>query len=207
MSRASCGLSGVVDVAEVDGFEELCRLHVGEELPERLAFGAGVEVPDGVDEGTGGEVDDAFFGAEPAELGVVGELAGEGAEVVGDGAEGAVDDVAGEIADGLDDEVGAAAEGEGEAVAFEAGVGLEDAVGGGVVGIFVDGVGADLLAGGGEAQVDDADAGDKDFVQVGGFPFVSECNLMSSCCGPAAVDGDDGAVDELGFAGAEIADE
>ena len=122
----------------------------------------GVEVPDGVDESGGGEVDDAFFGAEPAELGVVGELAGEGAEVVGDGAEGAVDDVAGEVFEGLDDEVGAAAEGEGEAVAFEGGVGFEDAVGGGVVGVFVDGVGADVLAGGGEAEIDDADGGDGD---------------------------------------------
>ena len=134
---------GVVDVAEVDRFEELRWLHVGEELPEGLAFGAGVEVPDGVDQGSGGEVDDSLFGAEPAELRVVGELAGEGAEVVGDGAEGAVDDVAGEVADGLDDEIGAAAEGEGEAVAFEGGVGFEDAIGGGVVGVFVDGVGAD----------------------------------------------------------------
>src|ERR1700679_1956233 len=43
------GTEGVVDVAEVDSFEELGWLHVGEELPERLVFGAGVEVPDGVE--------------------------------------------------------------------------------------------------------------------------------------------------------------
>ena len=116
-------------------------------------------------------MDDAFLGAEPAELGVVGEQAVEGAEVGGDGVEGAVDDVAGEVFEGLDDEVSAAAEGEGEAVAFEGGVGLEDAVGGGVVGVFIDGVGADVLAGGGKAEVDDADAGDQDFVQVRGFPL------------------------------------
>ncbi len=163
---------GVVDVAEVYGFEELGRLHVGEELPEGFVFGAGVEVPDGVDEGPGGEVNHSFFGTEPAELSVVGELAGEGAEVVGDGAECAVDDVAGEITDGLDDEVGAAAESEGEAVAFEGGVGLEDAIGGGVIGVFVDGVGTDLLAGGGKAQVDDAHAGDEDFAQRFGVRFV-----------------------------------
>ena len=162
---------GVVDVAEVDGVEDLLRLHVAEELPEGFVLGFGVEVPDGVVEGGGGEMDDAFFGAEPAELGVVGEEAVEGTEVVGDRAEGAVDYVAGEVFEGLDDEVGAAAEGEGEAVAFERGVGLEDAIGGGVVGIFVDGVGADLLTRGREAEVDDADAGDQDFVQVWGFPF------------------------------------
>ncbi len=54
-------------------------------------------------------------------------------------------------------EFGAAAEGEGEAVAFEAGVGLEDAVGGGVVGIFVDGVGADAVRARWETEIDDAD--------------------------------------------------
>ena len=47
------------------------------------------------------------------------------------------------------------------AVAFEGGVGLEDAVGGGVVGVFVDGVGADLPPRGGEAEIDDADVGDR----------------------------------------------
>ncbi len=193
----------VVDVAEVDGFEELGRLHIGEELPERFVFGTRVEIPDGVDESAGGKMDDSLFRAKPAELGVVGELAGEGAEVVGDGAEGAIDDVAGEIANGLDDEVGTAAKGEGEAVAFEPGVGLEDAIGGGVVGVFVDGVGADLLAGGREAQVDDADAGDEDFAQDFGIRFVG---FVWSGCRPAAVDGDDCTVDELGFTGAKIAD-
>ena len=65
---------GVVDVAEVDGFDELMRLHLGEELPERFVFGAGVEIPHCVDEGSAGEMDDAFLRAEPAELGVVAEL-------------------------------------------------------------------------------------------------------------------------------------
>ena len=104
---------------------------------------------------------------------VIGKLAGEGTEVVGDGAEGAVDDVAGEVADGLDDEIGAATEGEGEAMTFEGRVGLEDAIGSGVVRILIDCVGADVVAGGGEAQIDDADAGDKNFVQVFGFPFIN----------------------------------
>ncbi len=162
---------GVVDVAEVYGFEELGWLHVGEELPEGFVLGFGVEVPDGVDEGSGGEVDDAFLGAQPAELSVVDELASEGAQVVGDGRESAVDYVAGEIFEGLNDQVGAAAKSEGEAVALEGGVGLEDAVGGGVVGVFVDGVGADVVAGGGKTEIDYADAGDEDFVQVKGFPF------------------------------------
>src|ERR1700733_755867 len=117
-------------------------------------------------------MDDSLFGAEPTELSVVGELAGEGAEVVGDGAEGAVDDVAGAVADGPPDEVGAAAEGEGKAMACERGVGFEDAVGGGVVGVDVDGVGADVVAGGGKTQVDDTDGGDLNLVQRDGFAFM-----------------------------------
>jgi hypothetical protein len=208
-------VEGVVDVAEVYGGEELLWLHVGEELPDRLIFGLGIEVPDGVDEGSGGEVDDAFFGAEPAELRVVGELAAEGAEVVGDRAEGAIDNVAREVLERLDDEICAAAEGEGESVAFEAVVGFEDAVGGGVVGVLVNGVGADLLARGWEAEIDDADFGDEDFVQGAS---LSQCvaqglrqveELGGDWLGrrPAAVDGDDGAVDELGLVGAEVTDE
>jgi hypothetical protein len=52
-------------------------------------------------------------------------------------------------------------------VAFKGGVGFKNAVRSGVVGIFVDGVGADLLAGGGEAEIDDSYVGDGDGVQVG----------------------------------------
>ena len=97
-------------------------------------------------------------------------------------------------------------------MAFERGVGLEDAVGSGVVGVFIDGVRAYLLAGGWETEIDDADAGNQDFIQVTGFPFMDSerrlrFRLRASCCCPAAVDGEDGTVDELGFAGAEIADE
>ncbi len=140
------GGEGVGDVAEVDAGDDLLGGHVGEQTPEGLAFGLGVEVPDGVDEGGGGEVDDTFFGAEPAELGVAGDFEEEGTEVVGDGRKSAADDLGGEVFEGSGDELGAAAEGEGEAVAGEGGVGFEDAVGGGVVGVFVDGVGADLVA-------------------------------------------------------------
>jgi hypothetical protein len=161
------GGEGVGDVAEVDGGDDLLGRHVGEELPEWLIFGLGVEVPDGVDEGAGGEMDNAFFGAEPAKLGVAGNLQVEGVEVRGDAVEGTALHVGGEIFEGADDEVSTAAEGEGEAVAFEGGVCFEDAVGGGVVGIFVDGVGAYLLTRGRKAEIDDADVGDGNGLQVG----------------------------------------
>ena len=101
--------------------DDLFGGHIGEELPDGLAFGFGVEVPDGVDEGGGGEVDDAFFGADPAELAVAGDLAPESAHVVGEGFEGAAFDEGGEGLDGGDAELVAAADGEGEAVALERG--------------------------------------------------------------------------------------
>ena len=73
-------------------------------------------------------------------------------------------DEAGEVLEGEDAELGAAAEGEGEAVAFEGAVGFEDAVGGGVVGVFINGVGADAVERGGEAQVQYADFCDSNIV-------------------------------------------
>src|SRR6516162_9197888 len=110
-------------------------------------------------------MDDSLLRAEPAELRVVGELAGEGSEILGQRAECAVDDVAGEIARCLNDKVGAATEREGKTVAFERGVGLKDAIGSRVVGIFVDGVRANVFARGGKAQINDANTGDEDLVQ------------------------------------------
>ena len=94
---------------EVDDAGDALGFHFGEELPEGFLFGAGVEVPYGVDKRGGGEVDNAFFRAEPAELRIAGEFAAEGAEVVGDGAEGAALDGAREVAKGFAAELGSAA--------------------------------------------------------------------------------------------------
>jgi hypothetical protein len=60
---------------------------------------------------------------------------------------------------GSDDDLVAAPVGEGEPLAFEAGIGAEDDVGGGVV-TEVEGVGAVLVEGGGEADVVDGEGGD-----------------------------------------------
>ena len=178
----------VVDVAEVDGGDDLLGLHVGEQLPEGFVFGLGVEVPDGVDEGGGARWMTPFSG--PSQRNWVSPVSWRVKARKSPVMELRVrsDDVAGEVLERLDARVGAAAEGEGEAVAFERGVGLEDAVGGGVVGVFVDGVGADLLARGGKAEIDDADAGDQDFVQVTGFPFwigESGCGVQAAVQPPS----------------------
>jgi hypothetical protein len=150
----------IVDVVEVDEADDLFRGHFGQELPEGLGFGSGVEIPDSVDQGGGGEMDHSFFRTEPTKLGVAGELMAEGGEVVGYGTECAVDGIAGQVADGVADELVAVAAGEGEAEAAEVMVGFENAVGRGVVGIFIDRVGAYVFARSWKAQIDDADAGD-----------------------------------------------
>src|SRR6185312_4760511 len=62
------GRQGVGDVAEGDAGDELLRRHVDEQLPERLAFGLRVEIPDGVDDGGRRQVDGAFVRADPAQL-------------------------------------------------------------------------------------------------------------------------------------------
>ena len=49
------------------------RRHVGEQLPDRLAFALRVKVPDGVDDGGERQMDDAFLRPEPAQLRVARE--------------------------------------------------------------------------------------------------------------------------------------
>jgi hypothetical protein len=93
---------GVVDVAEVNGGDDLFGRHLGQEEPKGLVFDLGVEIPDGVDKGCAGEVDDAFLGAEPAELAFVGQEAREGYEVGGDVREEASDDEAAQVFESLD---------------------------------------------------------------------------------------------------------
>ncbi len=137
---------GVVDVPEVDQGHDLFGRHRGEQAPERFVFHFGVEVPDGVDEGAAGKVNDALLRAEPAELALVGELPGEGDEVFGDGTEPPPGDELRQILEGHDAKLGAAPQREGEAMTFEPGIGGEDAVGGGVVWIFIDRVGANAFA-------------------------------------------------------------
>ena len=156
---------GVLEVAEVDGGDDLLGGHVGEQAPDGFAFGAGVEVPDSVKQRTTGEVDDALIRAEPAQLGVAGELKGKGVEVPGDVAELPAFHERREVVEGADDDVGAPAEREGEAVAFHARRGFEDAVGGGIVGVGVHGIGADVLARGREADVKDPHPLDQSAVQ------------------------------------------
>ena len=161
------------DVVEVDDAGDAFGLHLGEQLPERFVFNAGVEIPYRVDESGGCEVDDTLFGAKPAELRVAGELAAESAEVVRDGTERAASCVTSQIADGIANEIVAVTAGEGEAEAAQAVIRLENAVGCGIIGIFVDGVGTDAFSGRGKAEIDDTNVGDVEISQGSWFSRVN----------------------------------
>lgn len=117
---------------------------------------------DGVDDGGGGEVDDTFLRADPAELGFGGEATPEAGHVGADAFNGCAFNQRGEGVNGGDAEFGAAAECEGEAVAVGSVglVGVEDDVRGGVVGVLVHRVGAVAAERGGEADVECFDSGD-----------------------------------------------
>lgn len=62
------GGEGVGDVAEVDQVDNLRGRHVGDDAPDGLSERLGPQVPDGIDDGTEREVDDALLRADPAQL-------------------------------------------------------------------------------------------------------------------------------------------
>ena len=108
-------------MTEVDRAHDLFRAEIGQVPPQRFARAHRQEIPDRVDDGGQREVDDALFGAEPAELALAGERAPEGAEVGLDVVELHPDDA---FAVGLDRahaDLVAAADREGEPVAAPVG--------------------------------------------------------------------------------------
>ncbi len=61
-------------VAVVDDIGDLLRRHLRDQLPDRLAGLLGEQVPDGVDDGAGREMDRALLRPDPAQLAVAGEM-------------------------------------------------------------------------------------------------------------------------------------
>jgi hypothetical protein len=66
------GSEGVVNITEVDGADQFFRGHLGQQAPQRLALDLCVEVPDSVNQRTAGQMDYAFFRAEPPKLRLIG---------------------------------------------------------------------------------------------------------------------------------------
>src|ERR1700761_4243010 len=149
----------VVDVAELDGGEDLFRLEFGEESPKRLPFRARIEVPDRVDQSARREMNNALFRTEPTELAVVGQLATESSHVCCNRFKCSVFDESREVLKRKDTQLVATAEGEGQTVTLQSVVCLEDAVCGRIVGIFVDCVRADVAPGGRKAEIYDTNVG------------------------------------------------
>src|SRR4028119_609270 len=115
------------EVTEVDGPDELLGAHVRDQLPDRLARLLGAEVPDGIDDGTRGEVDGTLVRSDPAQLAVSRELAPEPAGVFLDPLQVEPDHEVSHRLNGGTADVIAAADREGEAVARQIWiVGLED---------------------------------------------------------------------------------
>ena len=71
------------EVAERNARDNLFGRHIDEEFPQRLAFGFGVEVPDGINQRCSRQVNDALLGSQPTHLTVRRDLVPKGAEVFG----------------------------------------------------------------------------------------------------------------------------
>ena len=112
-SDSLLGGNGVGDVAEVNAVDELLRAHVGDNAPDGLVEGLGPEIPDGVNDSAESEVDDTLFGTDPAELGVVDEMAPCLTPVCDEGGEGSSLETLGDVVDGGADDVVSTADGEG----------------------------------------------------------------------------------------------
>ena len=112
-SDSLLGGNSIGDVAEVNAVDELLRAHVGDNAPDGLVEGLGPEIPDGVNDSAEGEVDDALFGTDPAELGVVDEMAPCLTPVCDEGGEGSSLETLGDVVDGGADDVVSTADGEG----------------------------------------------------------------------------------------------
>ena len=134
------GVEDVAQVPEVDQGDDLGRGEAGEELPQGQAVAAGVKVPDRVDDGPDGHVGDPFFGAEPAQLAVVGEQAPEATHVRQDLVHVQADDQRFDGADSRHRHLVAPPDGEDETIAVLASGGVDDHVSRRVVGVLVHGV-------------------------------------------------------------------
>src|SRR5439155_18045834 len=69
------------NIAKVDAGDQLLRVHVRQQLPERLVLCLGIEIPDCIDYGSRRQVNGTLFGANPAQLTIPGDPAPETSQV------------------------------------------------------------------------------------------------------------------------------
>ncbi len=134
------------DVAEVDAPDEFLRRHIHQQAPQRFALLFRPQIPHRIDHRRGGEVDDAFFWADPAQLRIAGDMPPERTHVTGERFERAADDQRFQRFDRGDTQFIATPDGEGQAMAGERAVGVQDDVGRRVIGIGIHRVRAVAIA-------------------------------------------------------------
>ncbi|MNE54214.1 hypothetical protein D3C80_1489780 [compost metagenome] len=162
--------------------------HIGQQFPHGFAFVFGPQVPHGIDDGRGGQVNDPFLRAQPAQLAVThGNVVPESAHVGDDVLQRQARHHRCQRLHGRHADFVAAADGEGQAVAFQAGraVCVQHDIGGGVIRRAVHGVGAVQRQRGGEADVADAQVGNSN--SHGGLLFSVttwklDCRSPSDTC-------------------------
>ena len=110
---------GIGDVTEIDSRYDLLGRHVGEIKPKRLAGALGQQVPDGVDDGGRGEMNDALFRAQPPILAVAHQTAPEAGKIILNPVKAATDDLRQQRVDRCHDKIGTAAQRERKAMAFQ----------------------------------------------------------------------------------------
>ncbi len=151
----------VGDVAEVDQPDDLGRAHIGDQLPQRLAGLLGQQVPHRVDDRARGKMDHTLFRADPAQLAVARHMPPEARAVLADPVEVEPDDQRRQRLDRRAANLIAAPDGEGQAMAAQPCiVRVEDAVSGRIIGVGIHRIRPVEHQRGGEAEVDNPDAGD-----------------------------------------------
>ncbi|MNO65056.1 hypothetical protein D3C76_557960 [compost metagenome] len=176
------------DIAEVQAAHQLLGRHIGQQFPHGFAFVFGPQVPHGIDDGRGGQVNDPFLRAQPAQLAVThGNVVPESAHVGDDVLQRQARHHRCQRLHGRHADFVAAADGEGQAVAFQAGraVCVQHDIGGGVIRRAVHGVGAVQRQRGGETNVADAQVGNSN--SHGGLLFSVttwklDCRSPSDTC-------------------------
>jgi len=155
MRNASGWGEGVGQVAEVHQVDNFLGGHGRQQLPQRDTRTLGLQVPQRVDGRTDRHVHDTLLRAQPAQLGVVHELAPEAAEVDQQRVDVPTEEMALERSDRRDLHLVAPADGEDEAVPLESVicVGADQQIAGGVVRVGVHGIGTIQGQRRGEADV------------------------------------------------------
>jgi hypothetical protein len=144
----------VLQVAEVDEFDDLLGRHVGEQPPHRLPGDLGGEVPGRVHHGPDRHVDDALLRPEPPKLTVHHQVGAERAQVADHLVGRSADHIGTQRLDRGDDHIVAAPDREAQAVALQSRqVGAQDHVRGRVVRVRVHRVRAVVLQRRREADV------------------------------------------------------